>query len=137
MPAQIACHFTWAMQIAPINAHNVKQLNKGAVMAFSLKQIEPVQFGDKWIEPELDAERKLRLGRINYQGGEALEKKSDETIASCFPSDEAFVLDYLKKCPASAKNRLAVYLTSGEDGVKAIETATEKVIANEIAKGRQ
>jgi hypothetical protein len=44
-------------------------------MAYKLTKIEPVAFGEKEIEPELDAEKKLRLGRIQYTGGADAEKK--------------------------------------------------------------
>ena len=102
-------------------------------MAFKNSQIEPVEFGDKKCAPELDAERKLRLQRIQFSTAE-LEKKADEIIASCFPDDEAFVLDYLAKCPVTAKSRLATYLIGGEETVKAIEKAYQENIA-EAMKG--
>lgn len=96
-------------------------------MAFKISQIEPVQFGDKQIEPVLDAEKKLRLQRISFQG-EAAEKKADETIASCFPTDEAYVLEYLSKCAMPTKSRLVSYLIGGEETVKAIEEAYKNSI---------
>lgn len=103
-------------------------------MAYKLTQIEPVQFGDKQIEPELDAEKKLRLGRINYGGGAEAEKKADEVIASCFPNDEAFVKEYLAKCATPTKSRLVAYLVGGEETVKAVEKAYEQQLAQQ-AKG--
>lgn len=103
-------------------------------MAYKLTQIEPVQFGDKQIEPELDAEKKLRLGRISYTGGAEAEKKADEIIASCFPNDEAFVKEYLAKCATPTKTRLAAYLVGGEETVKAIEKAYEQQLT-EATKG--
>lgn len=102
-------------------------------MAYKLTKIEPVAFGDKEIEPELDAEKKLRLGRIQYTGGADAEKKADEIIASCFPNDEAFVLEYLAKCPVPTKTRLVAYLLGGEETVKAIEKAYEAQISDTIA----
>lgn len=101
-------------------------------MAYKLTKIEPVAFGEKEIEPELDAEKKLRLGRIQYTGGADAEKKADEIIASCFPNDEAFVLEYLAKCTAADKSRLATYLIGGEETVKAVEEAYKKGIAERM-----
>ncbi len=96
-------------------------------MALKISQIEPVEFGSKKIEPVLDAEKKLRLQRINFQGQDA-EKKADEVIASCFPTDEAYVLEYLAKCAMPTKSRLVSYLIGGEETVKAIEEAYQKSI---------
>lgn len=103
-------------------------------MAFKVSQIEPVEFGDKKCEPELDAERKLRLQRIQFGTAEQ-EKKADEAIAACFPEDEAFVLEYLAKCATPAKSRLATYLIGGEETVKAVEKAYEQGIADRMKGG--
>ena len=104
-------------------------------MAYKLTKIEPVAFGEKEIEPELDAEKKLRLGRIQYTGGADAEKKADEIIASCFPNDEAFVLEYLAKCPTPAKSRLVAYLIGGEEAVKALDESIVNTTA-ETLKGK-
>lgn len=116
----------------PLDSKAIKQ---GALMAYKLTKIEPVAFGEKEIEPELDAEKKLRLGRIQYTGGADAEKKADEIIASCFPNDEAFVLEYLAKCPTPAKSRLVAYLIGGEETVKAVERAYEQQLAEKLTKG--
>ena len=76
-----------------------------------------------------------RLGRIQYTGGADAEKKADEIIASCFPNDEAFVLEYLAKCPTPAKSRLVAYLIGGEETVKAVERAYEQQLAEKLTKG--
>lgn len=104
-------------------------------MAFKISQIEPVEFGKKKCEPELDAERKLRLQRIQFGTGEQ-EKRADEALAACFPDDEAFVLEYLAKCSTADKSRLATYLIGGEETVKAVEEAYRQGIADRM-KGAQ
>lgn len=104
-------------------------------MAFKISQVEPVQFGDKDVEPVLDTEKKLRLQRITF-GTESEEKKADEVLASCFPDDEAYVLEYLAKCPALEKQRLQAYLVGGEQLVRTIEN-TMLATAQNATKGEK
>lgn len=104
-------------------------------MAFKISQVEPVQFGDKQVEPELDTEKKLRLQKITF-ATEAEETKADKVLASCFPADEEFVLEYLTKCPALEKQRLQAYLVGGEKLVRTIDESLVNTAKGAI-KGEQ
>lgn len=97
-------------------------------MAFKTLRVEPVEFGDKEIEPVLDTEKKLRLQRVNFSTVDG-EQRADEVLASCFPEDEAFVLDYLKKCPVLEKQRLQTYLVGGESAVRDLDEARRNAIS--------
>ncbi|MBQ5909483.1 MAG: hypothetical protein IIW85_04055 [Bacteroidaceae bacterium] len=104
-------------------------------MAFKISQVEPVQFGDKQVEPELDTEKKLRLQKITF-ATEAEETKADKVLSSCFPADEEFVLEYLAKCPALEKQRLQAYLVGGEKLVRTIDESLVNTAKGAI-KGEQ
>lgn len=104
-------------------------------MAFKISQIESVEFGDKQCTPELDAERKLRLGRLDFST-ETKEKEADKVIASCFPEDEAFVREYLTRCSTLSKQRLQAYLIGGEEAVKIIENGLKSQIEGAM-KGKE
>lgn len=103
-------------------------------MALKFNGIQPVEFGTRSCTPKLDADKKLRLGRLKYET-QSDEDEADTILASCFPEDEAFVLDFLKtQMSKSDKQYLQVYLTAGERGIKAIEDAMQEMMRNKMTE---
>lgn len=107
-------------------------------MAFNITNIEPVEFGSgdnkRKCVPSLNTEQKLRLGKAAFNTEEA-EKASDKLIASCFPDDEMFVVDFLSRCPVLSKQRLQAYLIGGEEAVRALDESIINTTA-ETLKGK-
>lgn len=95
-------------------------------MALSFNGIEPVTFGGKECTPKINTELKMRLSQIKDYNAEA-----DEVLASAFPDDEKYVLEFLQeKMTTFDKQTLHVYLVGGE-------TMVSKVLAqiDETMKG--
>jgi len=97
--------------------------------------IQPVGFGGKDCTPaQLDQETKLRLERLRFDT-EANTKKAEETLASCFPDDEAYVLEFIRtKMTGSDKQYLQAYLTGGERAVQMLDESIRTAIAKKIAE---
>lgn len=103
-------------------------------MALKFTGIQPVEFGNKACTPRIDADKKLRLSRIHYET-ETDEEEANAALASCFPDDEAFVLDFLKAhMTKTDKQYLQVYLTAGERGIEAIEQATREMMQKKMSE---
>lgn len=103
-------------------------------MALTFKGLEPVQFGDKLCTPEVDAEARLRLGRL-----EGLESdKAVKTLAACFPDDEAFVAEFItEKMGTNDRQYLQAYLIGGERAVAQIERTLERYMDEAVAKAKE
>lgn len=79
-------------------------------MALSFNGLEPVAFGGKECTPKINTEVRLRLSQIKEYDANA-----DEVLASAFPDDEEYVLEFLKKKMTTFdKQTLHVYLIGGE-----------------------
>lgn len=81
----------------------------------NLSTIEPVNFGGRECVPEIDAELKLRLSQINK-----FDDKAYKVIASAFPNDEKYVLDFMKRMATIDIQKLQVYLIGGPTMVEAM-----------------
>lgn len=78
--------------------------------------MQPVNFGGKDCQPKLDAELRLRLGKLNFENSEA-----DKILAECFPDDEKYVADFLKdKMTPFEKRELQAYLIGGPSMIRTI-----------------
>lgn len=98
-------------------------------MALSFNGLEPVTFGGKDCTPKINTELKLRLSQIKEYNDSA-----DEILASAFPDDESYVLDFLKnKMVALEKQTLHLYLMGGEMMVSKVLNRLDDVM-NEGAK---
>lgn len=91
-------------------------------MALEFHGIQPVNFGGKDCTPEINTETKLRLNQI-----ERYDNETDETLASAFPKDEAYVKKFLhNQMTAFEKQKLHAYLTGGMDLVDKVEKEIEQ-----------
>ena len=87
----------------------------------NLSAIEPVNFGGKECTPKIDAETKLRLSQIkNYN------KKDCEVLASAFPDDEDYVLEFLSRMATIDIQTLHAYLIGGPTMVETMLNSVEK-----------
>lgn len=94
--------------------------------------IEPVDFGGKLYEPQLDAEKKLRLSEVKYDT-DADTAQSDATLASCFLEPEAG--EFIRtKLSNDDKLVLATYLSAGETGLNRLSKATDGAIEKYIER---
>jgi hypothetical protein len=100
--------------------------------------IQPVQFGAKDCTPAtIDTETRLRLDRLRFDT-EADTKKAEETLAGCFPDDEAYVLEFIRtKMTETDKRYLQAYLTGGERAITALDESIKTAIADKIAKATE
>lgn len=88
--------------------------------------LEPIDFKGHSCEPKLDAEKKLRLSKINFETVEQ-EREADEVLASCFEED--FAKDFIRtKLSKDDKVVLKTYLISGETGINTLSKATDGAI---------
>lgn len=79
-------------------------------MALSFNGLEPVTFGDTECTPKINTELKLRLSQIKEYNTE-----TDEILASAFPDDEEYVLEFLReKMTNFDKQTLHLYLVGGD-----------------------
>lgn len=96
--------------------------------------IQPVQFGAKDCTPEINAETRLRLERAGFETQEST-KKAEEILASCFPDDEAYVLEFIRtKMTTTDKQILKAYLTGGDRAVTLFEDAVRDAIKTSVNK---
>lgn len=96
--------------------------------------IQPVQFGAKDCTPEINAETRLRIERAGFETQEST-KKAEEILASCFPDDEAYVLEFIRtKMTTTDKQILKAYLSGGDRAVAMIEEAIRDAIKNNVDK---
>ena len=102
-------------------------------MALTFKGLEPVQFGDKLCTPEVNAEQRLRLGKIEDVNSE----KAKNILASCFPNDEAYVTEFIgEKMGTNDKQILQAYLLGGERAVAQIEKTLDKFMDEAVTKAQ-
>lgn len=87
----------------------------------NLSAIEAVNFGGRECMPKIDAETKLRLSQI---------KKYDENdlklLASAFPEDEKYVLEFLGRMATIDIETLHAYLIGGPTMVERMMKGLDK-----------
>lgn len=99
-------------------------------MALSFNGLEPVAFGGKECTPKINTELKLRLSQIKEYNDSA-----DEILASAFPDDESYVLDFLRnRMVVLEKQTLHLYLMGGEKMVEKIWEQLDGVMNKGVAK---
>ena len=88
--------------------------------------IQPIKFGDKEYQANLDNEKKLRLQTIKFDTAENIAY-ADDVLTSCFNEDEAknFIRE---KLSSDDKEVLRTYLVRGETGLNQLSQATDKMI---------
>lgn len=87
--------------------------------------IQPVSFNDHDCMPKLDTSKRLRLERIKFTT-DAESAKADEVLASCFPDDEEYVLDFLSnKMTTADKQILRSYLLQGEKAIAMLDRSAD------------
>lgn len=95
--------------------------------------IQPVSFNDRDCMPKLDTSKRLRLERIKFTT-DAESAEADKVLASCFPDDEDFVLDFLSnKMTTADKQILRSYLLQGEKAIAMLDRSADK-FAEETVK---
>lgn len=95
--------------------------------------IQPVSFNDHDCMPKLDTSKRLRLERIKFDT-EANIAEADKLLASCFPDDEEYVLDFLSnKLTVADRQLLRSYLLQGEKALRALDQVANK-LAEEAVK---
>lgn len=103
--------------------------------------IQPVSFDNRDCTPKLDNGKLLRLARLKFDT-EANIAEADKVLASCFPDDEEYVLDFLtNKMLATDKRILQSYLTNGEKAIamldRSIDAFAEKAAANGLEQANE
>lgn len=94
-------------------------------MALKFTGIQPVSFNDRECTPKLDTGKRVRLSRISFKT-DAEIAKANEVLASCFPDDEEFVLDFItNKLTPSDKQVLRTYLVQGEKAIAMLDRTTD------------
>ena len=94
--------------------------------------LEPIDFKGHMCEPQIDAEKKLRLQEISYETEEKA-RKADEILASCFVED--FAKEFIKnKLSNDDKIVLKTYLLGGETALNRLSKATDGAIEQYITR---
>jgi hypothetical protein len=105
-------------------------------MALKIAGIEPVEFGSRNCKPRLDADKRLRLSQLKYDT-DTNRAKANEVIASCFPDDEEFVLDFLRnEISETDRQLLALYLRGGQTAIDAYQKAYNQLMEEALAKAK-
>lgn len=105
-------------------------------MALKIAGIEPVEFGSKSCKPHLDADKRLRLSQLKFDT-DTNRARANEVIASCFPDDEEFVLDFLKnEISENDRQLLALYLRGGQTAIDAYQRAYENLMNEALEKAK-
>lgn len=102
-------------------------------MALNFSKIEPVQFGDLKVDPEVNPEKRLRLQSLKITEDNLDEAR--ELLSSCFGKhadtvstfmkDNLFLRDYLE---------LQVYLTQGASGLDSFRSRIEKALDDKMSE---
>lgn len=94
--------------------------------------LEPVDFKGHMCEPKIDAEKKLRLGKLQFETVEQI-READDVLASCF--DDEFAKTFIReKLSIDDKMVLKTYLVSGETGLNRLSKATDGVVEKYITR---
>lgn len=93
----------------------------------NLQAIEPVNFGGKECTPKIDAETKLRLSQIKEYN-----EKDCKVLASAFPDDEDYVLEFLGKMATIDIQTLHAYLIGGPTMVESMLKSVDRELENAI-----
>lgn len=94
----------------------------------SFDGIQPVAFGGRECEPKVNTELRLRLQGLKLDT-EANIEKANKYLAEAFPSDEDYVLDFLKeKMTPFEKQQLCAYLVAGPRGIRVIDESIGNAI---------
>lgn len=106
-------------------------------MALKIAAIEPVEFGDRKCFPKLNADKRLRLAQIK-QDTEQARAKANQVIASCFPDDEDFVLDFLEnQISENDRQILTLYLRGGQTALDAYNKAYDEMMQDAISNAKE
>ncbi len=96
--------------------------------------IQPVEFNGRDCTPQLDTGKRLRLSRIRFET-EADIEDADKLLASCFPDDQDYVLDFLgTKMLPTDKRILAAYLLNGEKAIAMLDRTSDAYAEKAIEK---
>lgn len=94
--------------------------------------LEPIDFKGHMCEPKIDAEKKLRLSKIQFETMEQV-READEVLTSCF--DDEFAKNFIReKLSVDDKMVLKTYLVSGETGLNRLSKATDGFVENYITR---
>lgn len=94
--------------------------------------IEPVDFRGHECQPNLDAEKRLRLSTIKFDTEEDV-KRADEVLASCF--DDPYAGEFIKThLTSDDKVVLKTYLLGGETGLNRLSEATSGAIEKYVQR---
>lgn len=100
--------------------------------------IQAVAFDNRDCMPALDTSKRLRLERAKFTTDAEIEK-ANAILASCFPDDEEYVLDFVtnKMLPAD-KKILQAYLLQGEKAIAMLDRSVDLFVekaTNEAMEG--
>lgn len=94
--------------------------------------LEPIDFKGHLCEPKLDAEKKLRLSKANFDTAENA-READDILASCFEED--FAKSFIReKLSVDDKIVLKTYLSNGETGLNRLSKASEGMVEKYITR---
>lgn len=96
--------------------------------------IQAVEFDGRDCMPTIDTGKRLRLSNVKFTTDAEIEK-ANQVLASCFPDDEEYVLDFLThKMTPSDKRILQTYLLQGEKAIAMLDRSVD-TFAEKIAEG--
>lgn len=101
-------------------------------MAEKFAKKEAVEFGDIKVVPKiLDTETKLRLGQIQLETQEGIEK-AIKLLSACFTTKNDEVEKFMEENMSDYDlRRLQVYLLKGPQMLKAMDDSIQTLIAKE------
>lgn len=100
----------------------------------SFTGVQPVAFNGKDCTPEINTGTRLRLGRLQFET-EAQIENANKVLASCFPNDEDYVLEFLEtKMLPNDKKILQAYLLNGEKAIAMLERTSDAYADKMIEK---
>lgn len=103
-------------------------------MGLKFSKLEPVQFGDIVVTPEIDEETKLRLYGISFGTLEGV-KEGIEVMSSCFKEKSKIedVKEFMTTMSNYELNQLQAYLMGGQAMLDKLEKQIDAAITKELA----
>lgn len=104
-------------------------------MSLKFSGRQAIQFGDLAVYPETSTELRLRLQNISL-GTDSDVSEAIEVLSSFFPSNKAKVKTFMQnEMEPYELTKLRIYLISGNDGIKAVESSLQSELTRVMKEG--
>lgn len=104
-------------------------------MSLEFSGRQAIKFGNLAVYPEGTTELRLRLQNISLNTDSDVSD-AIEVLSSFFPSNKAEVKTFMQnEMETYELNKLRIYLISGEDGVKAVESSLQSELTRIMKEG--